>query len=121
MYTDFQKLLYNVHLSVSRNAKNQPYRARKDFSKIDSKTDFCLKKLSVFFESHKEINPKDFFKAPYEIYSKDEHFDLKFFTSQRAINVYKIFMESKKRVEVSQLSAKISKDLGSTIVETKIN
>lgn len=104
MYTDFQKQLYNVHLSVSRSVKNQPFKLRKDFSKIDSKTDFCLKKLSYFFETHKDIKPKDFFKAPYEIYTDTEYFDLKFFTTQRAINVYKIFMESKKIVDERKTS-----------------
>lgn len=114
MYTDFQKLLYNVHLSVSRKAKNQPYRPRKDFSKIDDKTNFCLKKLSYFFENHREINPKDFFIAPYEVYSDGGYYDLKFFTTQRAINVYKIYIESKKSVENINFSANISPNSGSS-------
>jgi hypothetical protein len=112
MCTDFQKKLYNEHLSVSRKAKNQPYKLRKDFSKIDEKTSFCLKKLSYFFDLHKEIKPRDFFQAPYDIYSDTEYFDLKFFTTQRAINVYKIFIESKKNVEETQNSAKIHTSSG---------
>jgi hypothetical protein len=53
-----------------------------------------LKKLSAFFQKHKEINPSEFFRAPYKIYSTEEYFDLKFYTSQKAITVYKIFKQS---------------------------
>ena len=36
----------------------------------------------------------DYFKSPYFVYSKEENFDLSFYTSQKAKSVYKIFKES---------------------------
>ena len=96
MFTDLEKALYNEHLKEARRAKNQPYKLRKDFSKVSSTIELCLKKLSAFFQKHKDIKPSEFFQAPYKIYSTNEYFDLKFFTSQKAITVYKIFKESQK-------------------------
>jgi hypothetical protein len=54
--------------------------------------------LSSFFTKHKEIKIEDFFKAPYFVYPEGENFDLKFFTTQKAISVYKIYHDSKKTV-----------------------
>lgn len=96
MFTDFEKAIYNVYLKESRSAKNQPYKLRKDFSKVNSTITLCLKKLSDFFIKHKEIKPNDFFKAPYSVYPEGDTFDLKFFTTQKAISVYKIFINSNK-------------------------
>ncbi len=96
MFTDFEKAIYNAHLKESRSAKNQPYKLRKDFSKVNSTVTLCLKKLSDFFTKHKEISPNDFFKAPYFVYPEGETFDLKFYTTQKAISVYKIYRDSQK-------------------------
>jgi len=94
MFTDLEKALYNEHLRESKRAKNQPYMLRKNFNKLSTTVELSLKKLSAFFEKHKEINPSEFFRAPYKIYSTEEYFDLKFYTSQKAITVYKIFKQS---------------------------
>ena len=67
---------------------------RKNFNKLSTTVELSLKKLSAFFEKHKEIKPSEFFRAPYKIYSTEEYFDLKFYTSQKAITVYKIFKQS---------------------------
>jgi hypothetical protein len=87
-------MLYNEHLKESKRAKNQPYMLRKNFDKISTTVELSLKKLSAFFEKHKEINPSEFFRAPYKIYSTEEYFDIKFYTTQKAITVYKIFKQS---------------------------
>ena len=105
MCTDFEKTLYNEHLKESRRIKNLPYKKRKNFEKINETTKLCLKKLALFFINNKDVFPSNFFRAPYSIYSEDEFFDLKFYTSQKAIKVYKIFMESKKEVDSKEGSA----------------
>jgi hypothetical protein len=64
---------------------------------MNQTNDICLKRLSNLFEKHKDINITDFFKAPYSVYSNEETFDLKFYTTQKAITVYKIFLESKNK------------------------
>ena len=94
MFTDFEKMLYNEHLKEQRRSKNLPYKLRKDFSKVNSTIELCLKRLSSFFDKHKDIKPWEFFKAPYSVYPKGEQFDLKFYTTQKAIVVYKLFKES---------------------------
>jgi len=96
MYTDLEKTIYNEYLKESRKSKNQPFKLRKDFSKLDETVGIALKRLAVLFEKHKEIAISDFFKAPYAIYSESETFYLKFYTTQKAITVYKIYMEAKK-------------------------
>ena len=107
MFTDFEKNLYNVYLKELRGAKNQPYKKRKNFEKVNETISLCLKKLAIFFNNNKDVNPSDFFKAPYSIYPEGETFDLKFYTTQRAIKVYKIFLDSKKVVDKDNISDKL--------------
>ncbi|NBP15667.1 hypothetical protein EBU95_14945, partial [bacterium] len=68
MISDFEKHIYNTHLKVTRQANKQPYKLRKDFSNISDKELFTIKKLSNFFNQHKQISPSLFFLASYQIY-----------------------------------------------------
>jgi hypothetical protein len=102
MCTDLQKKIYNAHLSVSRRAKNLPFKLRQEFSKINDTTALCLQKLEIFFTKHKEVNINEFFLAPFKIYPEGQTFPLKFFTTQKAITVYKIYKESQKSVDQPQ-------------------
>lgn len=95
MCTDFEKQIYNLHLKEYRKAKNQPYRERKNFDKLSEDKKTVLTRLSLLFNNNRDIIISDFFKAPYEVYQDGTFFDLKFFTSQKAIKIYKIFIESK--------------------------
>lgn len=93
MCTEFQKKIYNEHLKSSRIAKGQPFRLRKNFEKLHESDKLNLIRLESFFASNEYINISDFFNSPYSIYSKDEYFDLKFFTTQKAIAVYSLYMK----------------------------
>jgi hypothetical protein len=93
MCTELQKRIYNEHLKLSRLAKNQPYRLRKDFEKISDTTKLNLIKLENLFLNNRHIKIEDFFNAPYEIYGKEESFDLKFYSSQKAIGIYSIYIK----------------------------
>jgi hypothetical protein len=42
------------------------------------------------------------------VYPEGENFDLKFYTSQKAIKVYKIYIESKKYIDQSKISDNIT-------------
>jgi len=88
MITDFEKFLYNTHLKISRSKKNKPFNLRKDFSDIAEKDIANLKKLSYFFNKHKEIKPEVFFSAPYNLYKDEAYFDLTFFTSLKAVKAF---------------------------------
>lgn len=99
MCTDFEKRIYNEYLKELRKSKNQPYKLRKNFDKVDEKTKLYLKKLSLFFINNKEVRPDDFFKAPYSVYPEGEHFGLDFYISQKAIKAYKIFIKNEQPVD----------------------
>lgn len=96
MITDFEKLIYNKFLAISRSKQNKPFRLRKDFSGFED-TDhyFYVKKLSHFFTRFKHVDLDQFFEAPYHIY-EDQWFDLKFYTSQRALKVYTMHQQKTK-------------------------
>lgn len=93
MCTDFQKKIYNEHLRISKIVKNKPFRLRKNFDDLSDSNKYFLSKIELLFCSSPYIEIESFFKAPYEIYSKDEYFDLKFYTTQKAISVYSLYMK----------------------------
>lgn len=95
--TKEEENIYNNHLIISRSVKNQPFKIRQDFSKIDSTTTLTLKKLVLFFNRHQNIKQKDFFKAPYEYYGVDNHFDLAFYITPKALKCYSLAMNKKER------------------------
>ena len=94
--TSQEKHIYNSYLLISRSRHNKPFKLRKDFSKFeDDKNYKYVVKLNNILSRNKSIQLEDFLSAPYEIYG-DDHFDLKFYTTQRAINVYVTY--TKKRM-----------------------
>lgn len=81
--------VYNTYLSVSRGARNKPWKARKDFSNFEKTPEWlCCKKLELFFKKFPQVNVREFFMAPYIIYNDEDHFPLSFYNSQKAIGVY---------------------------------
>lgn len=89
--TNKEQYIYNCYLETSRKINNLPFRYRKDFEDFDKKEEFIyVNKLSNFFGKFESINVKDFFEAPYFVYN-EKYFDLKFFTSQKAIKAYTIY------------------------------
>jgi len=91
MLNDFEKLIYNKHLSCYKKVNKQPFNFRKNFDELDESTIFFLKKLSLFFNKFKNINIDIFFKAPYEIYKDEKFFDLKFYISPKAVKAYNLY------------------------------
>ena len=93
--TEDEKYIYNAFLIALRKSKNKPYRVRFDFSDISDEVYINLKKLGAFFKAHNNINYNDFFWAPYEVYSKEEYFDLGFYKTRKAIVAYTQYMRKK--------------------------
>jgi len=91
--TDFDKNLYNIHLRVSRQRLNQPFKYRKDFSKLDADKSLQLKKLSLFFLRFKHIKPEEFFTAPYSLYTDETYFDLSYYNSLKAVKAYTLYQK----------------------------
>lgn len=87
--TDLEKLLYNKHLAVSRKLKNKPFKLKRDFSDVfDTEKHKYLKRLSILFKKHSDIDPDLFFSAPYKLYPDVDYFGLDYFSTMRAIKSY---------------------------------
>ena len=91
--TALEKNVYNTFLRISRSRQNKPFKLRKDFSEFDETDNVCIQKLELFFNRFKHIDLDDFFKAPFEVYLDNKSFDLKFYTTQRALKVYTLYMQ----------------------------
>ena len=87
--TSQEKHVYNSYLRISRSRQNKPFKLRKDFSKFeeDKNYKFVIKLINVL-NRNKSIDLEDFLNAPYDVYGDNDQYDLKFYTTQRAIKVY---------------------------------
>jgi len=97
--TEFEKHIYNTHLRFSRKQKNQPFRARKDFSDIQDKNFIYLKKISAFLTKHSHIKLEDFIYAPFNIYPDEQYFDLSYFTTLKAVKAYTTFKKKQDNLD----------------------
>lgn len=96
--TNQDKAIYNKFLATTRTAQNKPFKLRKDFKDFDDHKIACLKKLSLFFNKFSNVSYDDFFIAPWKLYDRDDNnFDLKFYTTPRALKVYTLYMQRKAR------------------------
>lgn len=88
--------IYNTYLSASRGAKNKPWKPRKDFEGFEKTENGILcTRLELFFKRFPQINPKEFFLAPYKLYVDEDYFELKFYLTQKAISCYTIVQKQK--------------------------
>jgi hypothetical protein len=88
--------IYNTYLRISRTRKNLPYKTRKDFSNISDDVNYVtLLKLENFFNRNPYVNLNDFFEAPYMIYEDENHFDLSFYITQKAMKTYSLYQKKK--------------------------
>lgn len=97
--------MFNKHLAVSRSEKNKPFKVRRDFSNIlNTDKHKFLKRISILFKKHPEINPDFFFKAPYKLYPDVEYFGLDYFSTMRAVKAYTTY---KKQVFIQDPDSQI--------------
>lgn len=89
------KQIYNSFLATSRSVKNQPFKLRDNFEKLDPEKFTSLKKLSIFFAKYPHINIGDFFIAPYKIYGTTDYYDLKFYNTRKAVVCYSNYIKTK--------------------------
>ncbi len=89
-----EKNIYNKYLVVTRSKQNKPFTLRKDFHDFEESTSYSyVHKLSSFFIRFPQIDPQQYFEAPFKIYPDEEYFDLKFYSSQKAIKAYSLYMQ----------------------------
>ena len=90
--TDKEKSIYNKFLAISRSSQNKPFKLRQDFEGFEENENYIyVRKLSLFFNKFPNVDMDCFFKAPYEIYSDTGNYDLKFYTSQKALKIYTLY------------------------------
>jgi hypothetical protein len=97
--TDFEQHIYNTHLRISRSRKGLPFKYRKDFSYLNDIYINSSKKIAIFLAKFPHIKLENFIKAPYEIYSDQEHFDLDYYTTLKATKAYTLFMKKQEMLD----------------------
>lgn len=93
MLNDFEQRVYNEHLKATRTAAGKPYKLRKDFSDIDPSVELYAQRIARLLRKFSHISHTDYFQAPFAVYGGDEHFDLKYYTSPRAMKAYTLYMQ----------------------------
>jgi hypothetical protein len=97
--TDYEKLIYNTHLRVSRSKKGLPFKYRKDFEFLDDVYINSIKKIAIFLAKFPHIRLEDFIKAPYEIYSDEQYFELDYYTTLKATKAYTLYQKKKEQLD----------------------
>jgi hypothetical protein len=99
-----EKRIYNKYLAVTRSSQNKPFKLRKKFDGFHEESNYVfIKKLSMFFNKYNNVDIDDFFKAPFIIYSDKGNYDLKFYTTQKALKIYTMY-QTKKQDELPDAS-----------------
>lgn len=96
MITDFEKRVYNDYLATSRSLQNKPFKLRQDFSDFEKDENYLwVRKLAALFSKFPTIKVKDFFTAPYKIYTESTIYSLKYYCSPAARRVYTMYLNQK--------------------------
>lgn len=92
---NYEKLIYNTYLKVSRSENKLPYKFRKNFDSIKDKDFICIKKLNLFFKKFPHVNMDEYFAAPYRMYPDEKYFGLDYFTTMKATKAYTLHQKKK--------------------------
>lgn len=94
MLDDTEKKIYNTYLRAQAEHHKRPYKIRKDFSRMSEANKLHLKKLKLFFEQYKDVNPFKFFQAGFK-YENSTYPTLDFYNSLRAVRLYSRYLCNK--------------------------
>ena len=92
----YQQRIYNAYLRATAAADSRPFRLGKRWDNLPDLTTTALIKLEKFFKKHTEVNIETFFMSPFKIYNDVTFYPISFYTTLKAINLYKLY---KKQVE----------------------
>lgn len=91
--TDFDKRVYNMWLSSVRKHSNKPFRKRVNFNDFENHKSFpFLKKLSHLFIKTPHLFRYEFFDAPYFVDKTRKYYDLKYYSSFKAISNFSSYI-----------------------------
>lgn len=92
--TEQEKHVYNNYLIVTRSKQGKPFRVRKDFEKFEEQKCYSyVKRLCAFFNRYPHIKIKEFFEAPYNIYSDTQHLSIDYYLTRAAIKSYSLYQK----------------------------
>ena len=92
--TEQEKHIYNNYLIVTRSKQGKPFKVRKDFDKFEENKCYSyVKRLCSFFNRYPHIKVKEFFEAPYEIYSDTQHVSIDYYLTRAAIKAYSLYQK----------------------------
>lgn len=91
MLTDYEKKIYNTWLAVTRSGIGKPFKLRKKWDGFEAKPEYgYVKKLVRLFTKFPGINISDFFKAPIMVYPEPYEYDIRFYSTAKALTCYRI-------------------------------
>ena len=91
---DTEKKIYNLYLKALGEKQNRPYTPKKDFSNLTDGVIVTLKKLALFFNNYKDVNPSLFFREGFKHEGKN-FLEFSFFTSLKASRLYSKYVREK--------------------------
>ena len=112
MVTEFEKMLYNKWLAVTRSQAGQPFKLRKNWKGFESKPEYIyIKKLAYRLQKYDNINIDEYFKAPYKVYRDEMSYPLSFYVSMKAITCYKIETMRSKNITEQEFKKSLKKQV----------
>lgn len=87
MLDEVEKRIYNTYLRAQAEYHDRPYTPRKDFSKMREKDVLQLRKLKMFFNQYRDVNPFQFFRAGFK-YETGSYPTLEYYNSLKATRIY---------------------------------
>lgn len=87
MLNEQEQRIYNAYLRALAEHHSRPYKARKDFSKMREKDVIQIRRLKLFFDNYKDVNPFHFFKAGFK-YELNTYPTLEYFNTLKATRLY---------------------------------
>lgn len=104
MLTEQEKKIYNSYLRAMAEKYKRPFMSRKDFSKMRQKDVLQLKKLSLFFQQYKDINPFHYFKAGFK-FQVGTYPTLQYFNTLKATRIYSKYMRQKYNQDIDNVDS----------------
>lgn len=93
MIPEYLQRIYNTYLYISRTARGQPFRPRKDFDSFDESKAVFLTQINNMLTRYPHIKAESYFKAPYLLYPDTPLFELNYFASMKAVHDYTLYMK----------------------------
>jgi hypothetical protein len=109
---EIEKNIFNCHLATTRSAMGKPFKLRKKFDNLTDSALFYLRRLRIFFTKFPEIDMREYFRAPYEMYKDVPYYDLEYFASPKAVKAYSLYKKQEHLQDLDQQMESVKSGLG---------